>query len=193
MERKLSAQSVPLTVAADILSLTGREDIFLHGGGKIFKTYYRSLGQSAAGEDLTVVNFGFTRAFSGDGITAFSVSVMRTAGADIVRLTKQNHFWIFVQFFFHRLHIFRECTTVAFALKKGETHTMVRSDFVSHYGQSIIRDNGPRSIFPSSRANPILITSGMIKGITHQPSTVVSPMGPASFIYTSINHTVPAA
>ena len=50
-----------------------------------------------------------------------------------------------------------------------------------------------RTLLDKTNARAIFTRSGMMNGITHQPSTVPSPMAPVVRVYTAINQMVPIA
>ena len=50
-----------------------------------------------------------------------------------------------------------------------------------------------RTLLDSTNARAIFTRSGMMNGITHQPSTVPSPTAPVVLVYTTMNQMVPIA
>ena len=49
----------------------------------------------------------------------------------------------------------------------------------------------PAILLLMNKAAAIFIISGITKGMTHHPKTVISATEPAPWAYTTINHTVP--
>lgn len=203
-------QTVPLAVPADFAPLSRREDMGLYSAYKIVPSDLRAFREAAECEHLPIISLCLAgvclrrtvfAVWPGGVRYAFPGVVARTVGAYVVGLTEQDHFGIPAQFFFHCPHVFGKFTAVALSLKIGKAHAVMCSDPVCHIvmflsytcGSSIIFESGPRSVLLSVSASAILMMSGMIKGTTHQPSTVASPMGPVDLIYTDINHTVPVA
>ena len=78
---------------------------------------------------------------------------------------------------------------ISFSLRKCQTHAMMSPE-PDYFFHLLIT---PDSLFVNINAKTILAISGMIKGKTHQPSTVKIPTGPEEAAYTAINQRVPTA
>lgn len=122
-----AAQAVPFTVAADLASLSGRENMGLYSICKIFPSDLCAFAQAAERKHLTVIRFCLAGSFGGAS-RALPKVVIGTAGAYIVGFAKQDHFWVPAQCFLHSLHIFNKITAVALSLKKGKAHAVMCPD-----------------------------------------------------------------
>ena len=78
---------------------------------------------------------------------------------------------------------------IFFSFKERQTHTMMSPEPDYFFHLLITPDN----LFVNIKAKAIFAISGMIKGKTHQPSTVKIPTGPEEAAYTAINQRVPTA
>ena len=87
------------------------------------------------------------------------------------------------------LHMLGKFFAVSLPFKKGQAHSVVRPQFkpLLYHGSAFL------SLFVNRRATAILIRSGITKGMTHHPKTVVKPIAPEVRAYTIINHAVPKA
>ena len=129
---------------------------------------------------------------------------MRAGAADLIRRSDQLQGCrsIFPQKpFLHLRHMLSEPFTVSLPFEKIQAHAVVRTDPVSccHFHIRCILYSCPfsfralDSLLLSVSASAIFTRSGMMKGITHQPSTVARPTAPEFCAYTTMNHTVPIA
>lgn len=140
--------------------------------------------------------------FSAD--SAAATLIMRAGAADLIRRSDQLQGCrsIFPQKpFLHLRHMLSEPFTVSLPFEKIQAHAVVRTDPVScrYFHIRCILYSCPfsfralDSLLLSVSASAIFTRSGMMKGITHQPSTVARPTAPEFCAYTTMNHTVPIA